>query len=176
VEAPSGERLRCKTRHGVLCRLKTLWSMPERFKVVCTMQGAIQVLWFTFLLSTLDLTTIRALSFICEMSAGYILPNNVSTSLSFTVFRRQHFVADFFLQMFSLPAKQCSLRFCAAVLATLQFHCNFIVIMCRMSSATRVYCDKMTASKITRFYLESSQMSQLLSSLVWRRNSKGRSQ
>jgi len=25
---------------------KTVWSMPERFNVVCTMQGAIQVLGF----------------------------------------------------------------------------------------------------------------------------------
>ena len=48
VEAPSGERLRDKGRHGVLCRLKVVWSMPERFRVVCTMQGAIQVLWFFF--------------------------------------------------------------------------------------------------------------------------------
>jgi len=30
------------------CGLKAVWSMPERFRVVCTMQGAIQVLWFTF--------------------------------------------------------------------------------------------------------------------------------
>ena len=48
VEAPSGERLRGKGKHGVLCRLKTVWSMPERFKVVCTMQGAMQVLCFCF--------------------------------------------------------------------------------------------------------------------------------
>ena len=34
--------------HGVLCRLKAVWSMPERFRVVCTMQGAIQVIWITF--------------------------------------------------------------------------------------------------------------------------------
>jgi len=35
VEAPSDERLRGKGRHGVLCRLKAVSSMPERFKVVC---------------------------------------------------------------------------------------------------------------------------------------------
>jgi len=29
VEAPSGERLRGKGRHGVLCSLKAVWSMPE---------------------------------------------------------------------------------------------------------------------------------------------------
>jgi len=30
--------------------------MPERFRVVCTMQGAIQVLWFTFtFLATVEL-------------------------------------------------------------------------------------------------------------------------
>ena len=48
MEAPSGERSRGKGRHGVLCRLKSVWSMPERFRVVCTIQGAIQMLWFTF--------------------------------------------------------------------------------------------------------------------------------
>ena len=48
MEAPSGERLRGNGWHNVLCRLKAVWSMPERFRVVCTMQGAIQVLWFTF--------------------------------------------------------------------------------------------------------------------------------
>jgi len=32
VEAPSGERLRGKGWHGVLCRLKAVWSMPARFK------------------------------------------------------------------------------------------------------------------------------------------------
>jgi len=35
VEAPSGERLRGKGWHSVPCRLKAVWSMPERFKVVC---------------------------------------------------------------------------------------------------------------------------------------------
>jgi len=35
VKAPSGERLRSKGWHGVLCRLKAVWSMSERFKVVC---------------------------------------------------------------------------------------------------------------------------------------------
>jgi len=35
VEAPSGERLWGKCWHGVLCRLKAVWSIPERFKVVC---------------------------------------------------------------------------------------------------------------------------------------------
>jgi len=35
VKAPSGERLWGKGWHGVLCRLKAVWSMPERFKVVC---------------------------------------------------------------------------------------------------------------------------------------------
>ena len=35
MEAPSGERLQGKGWHGVLCRLKAVWSMPERFKVVC---------------------------------------------------------------------------------------------------------------------------------------------
>jgi len=45
VEVPSGERLRRKGRHGVLCRLIAVWYMPERFRVVCNMQGAIQVLW-----------------------------------------------------------------------------------------------------------------------------------
>ena len=45
--SPSGERLRGKGRQGVLCRLKAVSSMPERFRMVCTMQGAIQVLWFT---------------------------------------------------------------------------------------------------------------------------------
>ena len=34
MEVPSGERLRCKGRHGVLCRLKAVWSMPGRFRVV----------------------------------------------------------------------------------------------------------------------------------------------
>ena len=53
MEAPSGERLRGKGRHGVLCRLKAVWSMPERFRVVCTIQNAIQVLWFTFYLTLL---------------------------------------------------------------------------------------------------------------------------
>ena len=32
--------------------------MPERFKVVCTMQGAIQVLGFTLLYFTADMTVI----------------------------------------------------------------------------------------------------------------------
>ena len=36
VESPSGECLRDKGWHGVLCRLKVVWSMPELFKVVCT--------------------------------------------------------------------------------------------------------------------------------------------
>jgi len=31
---------------------KTVWSMPERFKVVLDMQGAIQVLGFTFTFTT----------------------------------------------------------------------------------------------------------------------------
>ena len=44
VEAPSGERLRVKGRHGVLCRLESVLSMSERSRVVCTMQGTIQVL------------------------------------------------------------------------------------------------------------------------------------
>ena len=35
VEALSGELLRGKGWNGVLCRLKAVWSMPERFKVVC---------------------------------------------------------------------------------------------------------------------------------------------
>jgi len=48
MEAPSGERLRGKGRHGVLCRLKAVWSMPECFRVVNTMQGSLQVLCFTF--------------------------------------------------------------------------------------------------------------------------------
>jgi len=47
VEAPSGERLRGKAGM-VFVAGKTVCSMPERFKVVFTMQGAIQVLGFTF--------------------------------------------------------------------------------------------------------------------------------
>ena len=47
VEAPSGERLQGKAGM-VFVAGKTVWSMPERFKVVFTMQGAIQVLGFTF--------------------------------------------------------------------------------------------------------------------------------
>ena len=47
MEAPSGERLRGKA-DMVFIAGKTVWSMPERFKVVFTMQGAIQVLGFTF--------------------------------------------------------------------------------------------------------------------------------
>jgi len=35
MEAPSGNRLRGKGWHDVLCRLKAVWSMPDRFKVVC---------------------------------------------------------------------------------------------------------------------------------------------
>jgi len=62
VQAPSGEWLRDKGRHGVLCRLKAVWSMPERFRVVRTMQGAIQVLWFTFIT---DLCSWVAYSCIC---------------------------------------------------------------------------------------------------------------
>ena len=55
MEAPSGERLRGKGRHGVLCRLKAVLSMPERFKVVCTMQGAIQVLCSAFLRHSVEM-------------------------------------------------------------------------------------------------------------------------
>ena len=55
MEAPSGECLRGKGWHGVLCRLKAVWSMPERFRVVYTMQGAIQVLWFTFTFITVTI-------------------------------------------------------------------------------------------------------------------------
>jgi len=47
VEAPSGECLRGKAGM-VFVAGKTVRSMPERFKVVFTMQGAIQVLGFTF--------------------------------------------------------------------------------------------------------------------------------
>ena len=58
------EVLRGKSRHGVLCRLKAVWSMPDRFRVVCTMQSAIQVLWFTFLpLTQVTTTIVDALTF-----------------------------------------------------------------------------------------------------------------
>ena len=47
MEAPSSERLRGKAGM-VFVAGKTVWSMSERFKVVFTMQGAIQVLGLTF--------------------------------------------------------------------------------------------------------------------------------
>ena len=46
--APSSERLRGKGSHGVPCRLNCV-IMPERISGLYTMQGAIQVLCFTFL-------------------------------------------------------------------------------------------------------------------------------
>jgi len=49
VVAPSGERLRGKAGM-VFVAGKTVWSMPEHFKVVFVMQGAIQVLGFFYLL------------------------------------------------------------------------------------------------------------------------------
>ena len=53
MDAPSGERLRGKAGM-VFVAGKTVWSMPERFKVVFTMQGAIQVLGFTFTLPLIE--------------------------------------------------------------------------------------------------------------------------
>jgi len=63
-----------KGRHGVLCRLKPVWSMPERFKVVCTMQGAIQVLCFAFALSAFSfLQFIKFTTEVC--SIAWFIPN-----------------------------------------------------------------------------------------------------
>ena len=49
MEAPSGERLRGKGRHGVLCRLKAVLSMPERFNMVYHARRYISALLYFFL-------------------------------------------------------------------------------------------------------------------------------
>jgi len=63
VETPSGERLRGKGWHGVLCRLKAVWSMPERFKVVCIPWSALpfrQLLIMTQIETVFVIITIKS--------------------------------------------------------------------------------------------------------------------
>jgi len=54
VEAQSGERLRGKGRRGVLCRLKAVCSMPERFRVVCTIKALYKYTDLPLPLTSLD--------------------------------------------------------------------------------------------------------------------------
>ena len=149
------ERLRGKGRHGVIYRLKAVWSMPERFTVVCTMQGAIQVLWFTFTLpleeAALNWCHVLLQRNVYSHAFVYYTSSSLCQTLSYTVsygsilflnsFASEHFSSNLMRPRYApvLAAVACSTMFVFIVILAVLDVAVYLIIICPIAIAYLVH-------------------------------------